>query len=217
MRSETPGLPTGVVRGELLHWARIQQERTMRWVRDQGGPSPGYQCEVEQGSKTEVRTDLLAAWTRALGVTESFARGQVPVYTRQPQACRGLAGHVVARVAQHRTSWKLLSPMERIRRVLRLIMEEPTPLPRVVLAHTLGLELTSFEALLAGQMPIMPGLRRAVAELTTLHDGFFHYGELESGDDHELIGRYLPALRLAQRAGITPEELEKLASSRLDG
>lgn len=189
----------------------------MRWVRDHGGPSPGYQCEVEQGTKTEVRSDLLSAWVRALGVTESFARGQVPEYLHDPQACRGLAAYVLARVSADPTPWKLHSPTERVRQVLRLIMAGPTPLPRVVLTRTLGLELNSFDALIAGQMPIVATVRRAVADMTTLHDGFFHYGELESGDDHELIGRYLPALRLAQRAGITPEELEKLASSRLDG
>ncbi len=187
----------------------------MRQVRDQGGPSPGYQCEVEQGLKTEVRSDMLASWTRALGVTESFARGQIPVYHTNPGACRGLAGHVVARVAASRIEWKLLSPTERLRRVLHFMIDEPTPLPRTVAAYTLGLELSSFDAMMLGHMPIMPAQRRALADLTTLHDGFFNHGELESVDDQELIGRYLPALRLAQRAGITPEELEKLAAGRL--
>lgn len=215
MRPE--GLPQGTVRGDLLHWARVQQDHTMRWVRDHGGPSPGYQSEVEQGAKTEVRSDMLAAWVRALGVTESYARGQVPEYLLQPEGCRGLAGYVVARAAAEPATWKLLSPTERVRKVLRLVMEEPTPLPRVVLARTLGLGLDSLSALLVGRIPIMAAVRQAVADLTTLHDGFFHYGELESGEDHELIGRYLPALRLAQRAGITPEDLAKLASSRLDG
>jgi len=206
------------VRGDLLLWAREEQARTMRWVRQNGGPSPGYQSEVEHGAKTEVGSELLAAWVKALQITESFARGQVPVFHDQPGRCRGLAGHVVDFIISGgpgEQNWVAFSPMERTRRVLQLITRPPSPLPRVVLAKTLGVSLKALDAMMLGQLPILPVPMRAVAELTALPEGFFKFGVMPRSDEAELLDRFLPALRLAEKAGITPEELHQLAASRL--
>lgn len=197
------------VNGKLLKWARLEQALTMRWVREHGGPCPGYQSEVEHGAKTEVTSEMLAAWVRALNVTESFARGEVPVFHRQPSECRGLAGHVAGVVAAV-GGWETLSPNERTRRVLQRIPQESGRLPRVVLAHVLGLSVEALDAMSQGTHPIVALQMKAIAELTALPERFFKYGELEGTDDEDLLGRFLPALRLARKAGITPEQLESL-------
>lgn len=198
------------VHGALLQWAREQQDLTMRWVNDQGGPSLGYQSEVERGIKQEVSSEILASWVSILQVTSSFARGQVPTWREQPTACAGLARSVALALAEEptpQTNWQALSPQERMREVLRLIVRECPHLPRVVLAHVLGLSVATLDAMMLGTHPVMREPARAIAELTTLPDSFWLHGQLERPEESGLLARYLAPLRLAQQQGITPEQM----------
>lgn len=198
------------VHGSLLQWAREQQDLTMRWVKDQGGPSLGYQSEVERGIKQEVSSDVLASWVRILGVTTAFARGQVPRWRDNPNTCAGLAGAVALAVAEGRPpllAWGSLSPTERVREVLRLIVKECPTLPRVVLAHLLGVSVATLDDMMLGVHPIMKESARAIAYLTTLPESFWLHGAVEQQEELALLVRYLGPLRLADQQGITPEEM----------
>jgi hypothetical protein len=198
------------VHGELLQWAREQQELTMRWVHDQGGPSLGYQSEVERGIKQEVSSDVLASWVHILRVTSAFARGQVPRHRDNPTACAGMARAVALAIAEGRDrlpDWRAISPPERMREVLRMIVRECPGLPRVVLAHVLGLSVVTLDAMMLGTHPIMQEPAQAIRTLTTLPESFWSYGELERPDESDLVVRYLAPLRLAEQEGITPEEM----------
>lgn len=198
------------VQGELLQWAREQQELTMRYVNDRGGPSLGYQSEVERGIKQEVSTEILASWVRILGVTPAFARGQVPSYRQNPRDSAGLARSVALSIAEgrpHHPDWRALSPEERMREVLRLIVRECPSLPRVVLAHVLGVSLAALDGMMMGVHPIMREPAQAIAALTTLPDSFWSYGEVERPEESGLVIRYLVPLRLAEQEGISPEEI----------
>lgn len=198
------------VRGDLLQWAREQQDFTMRWVNDQGGPSLGYQSEVERGLKREVSSNVLAAWVRILRVTPAFARGQVPRYRENPTGCAGMARPVALAIVEGRPNhpdWKGLNPEERMREALRLIGQECPALPRVVLAHVLGVSVVTLDAMMLGTHPIMPEPARAIMSLTTLPDEFWVHGETERPGESGLLGRYLAPLRLAEQKGITPEEM----------
>lgn len=182
----------------------------MRWVNDQGGPSLGYQSEVERGIKQEVSSDVLASWVRILGVTPPFARGQVPRWRDQPAACAGMARQVALALAEGRAGyldWRSLSAHDRMREALRLVVRECHHLPRVVLAHVLGLSLATLDDMMMGNHPIMKEPARAVADLTTLPDSFWLHGELERPGEADLVARYLEPLRLAEQQGITPEEM----------
>lgn len=206
MKSSRKGAAGVGVRGNLLRWARTEQGLTMQQVRARGGPCPGYQSEVEKGIKAEVRHDLLGTWSRILGITVSFARGEVPRFTRDPAACRGLAGYV-GDLVRNRPGWADLGPPERTRQVLLLIPDEGERLPRVVLAYVLNLTVETLDAMMTGRHPIMETQMRAISELTTLPGHFFQHGDL---DEENLLGSYLPALRAAQKAGIGPERLADL-------
>lgn len=226
------------VRGGLVRWARAQQGLTMRWIASHGGPSPGYQSEIEQGKKAEVRPDLLSTWVRLLHVTETFARGELPRYHENPSACRGLAREAAiwatseSRDVPH---WPALNPMDRVRTVLRVIPRECQHLPRVVLAYILGMSVRTLDDLILGSHPVMKGHLQAVSDLTTLSVLFFSHGvthpeaesagalpcdlpadspgpEQPSATLQELLElqTFMPALRLAQRAGITPGHLHEL-------
>lgn len=198
------------VQGELLQWAREQQEMTMRWVNDRGGPSLGYQSEVERGIKQEVSSDVLAAWVAILGVTTPYARGHVPRFRDDPTGCAGLARPVALTIAEggrHHPDWKALHPEERMRQVLKLIVGDCPALPRVVLAHVLGVGVATLDAIMLGAHPIMREPAQAIAALTTLPDTFWVYGEIPQPGESELILRYLPAVRLAHHKGISPEEM----------
>jgi transcriptional regulator with XRE-family HTH domain len=209
---ETPehGASLGGIRGELLRWARTEQSLTMREVQRRGGPSPGYQSEVENGTKTEVRSSLLAAWVRALSVTEAFARGELPVYRHNPAQCIGLAAHAAFLIsAKGHPDWPSLSPSARVHRVLVLITQEPQTLPRIVLAHVLGLPVSSLERMIRGELSLLKEQMQALAVLTALPERFFKSGTLEP-DQGELDDQeYLPVLRDARLAGITPEQLRE--------
>jgi hypothetical protein len=108
------------VHGELLHWARQQQQFTMRWIHQHGGPSPAYQSEVGNGCKAQVQ-------------------------------------------------------------------------------------------LLIGEHPMLQRHLRAVCDLTLIPDTFFLHGEM--GVEMYLLEGYLPAVRLADKEGIAPEELLSLVTS----
>lgn len=196
--------------GKLLQWARDEQSYTMRWVHEHGGPSPGYQSEVERGLKQEVSSEVLGNWVHILGVTPAFARGQVPTYHENPIACAGLARSIALAIAEGRPDhpdWAALDPMERVRQVLCLISQQCHNLPRVVLAHVLGLSLPALDAMMLGHHPILREPAQAIALLTTLDDAFWHYGERELPDESTLLHRYLTPIRLANQVGITPEQM----------
>lgn len=182
----------------------------MRQVYDQGGPSLGYQSEVEREIKQEVSSDVLASWVRILKVTAAFARGQVPRWRENPTACAGLAGPLALAIAEgrpHHPDWRSLSPQDRMREVLCLIARDCSNLPRVVLAHVLGLSVVTLDAMMMGGHPIMQEPAQIIASLTPLPDSFWLNGEVERSEDSALLARYLVPLRLADKAGITPEEM----------
>lgn len=223
------------VHGDRLRWARVQQSLTMREVRVRGGPSLSYQSEVENGVKEEVHVDLLNAWVRALNVTEEFARGNIQRCDVDPEACRGLAEDVGELIASGRTdlpAWSSLTARDRTRHVLKLITFTSPRFPRVVLAYTLGLSLKTLDDMILGQHPVMKSHMQVISALTALPESFFTQGQLFAARSQVLPGwgdsaatalltvqelqelvalrQYLPALRLARRAGITPSELQKL-------
>ncbi len=196
---------TGSVRGDLLRWARTQQELTMRWVHEHGGPCLGYQSEVERNKKAEVRYDVLSAWIRALNVTEEFARGAVPRHTENPAAAAGQAGHVRVMITSAKIAgpnWQEMAPAERVRQVLHLTLRHSPRFPRVVLAWALGLEVATLEGTLDGTYPVVKGLMEATSALTTLPVEFFAHGTLESD--------YQPVLERARSLGVTPQDLLRL-------
>lgn len=182
------------VRGDLIHWARKQQEMTMRTVHELGGPCPGYQSEVENLRKSEVGSRLLVNWVKALGVTLAFARGEVPVYHVAPEACRGRAADIAIHIGEGGHHWAALTAETRAARVLCLIADHSHQLPRVVLAHTLGAQLKTLEAMMLGQHPIVKATIQALSDLTTFGLRFFYYGELPQPD----LGEIAPPILLTQ-------------------
>lgn len=197
------------LRGDLIKWAREEQRLTMRWVADHGGPCLGYQSEVENNKKVEVRSDKLGPWMRLLNVTEPFVRGQVPRYTENPAACRGLAADVGQLVARRPVDWQALPPLERARRVLCLVSQESLKLPRIVLAHVLTLEVETLDAYMSGQLPLTGYLVEVLSDLTTLPDGFFKHGLLELSVAEE-AAEYRAVVEAAKAHGISPEVLLRL-------
>jgi transcriptional regulator with XRE-family HTH domain len=171
------------VRGDLIQWTRKQQGMTMRTVCERGGPCPGYQSEVENLRKSEVGSKLLASWVTVLGVTQAFVRGEVPVYHIAPEDCRGLAADILSRVIEDGTCWVEVTVAKRASRILCLIADHSRQLPRVVLAYTLGVQLTTLDAMMLGQHPIISkAIMQALADLTTLPQPFFAYGILPEPD-----------------------------------
>lgn len=204
----------GSVRGDLIRWARMAQDLTMRGVKDRGGPCLGYQSEVENAKKAEVRSEVLAGWIWALNVTESFVRGHMPRYLENPVACRGLAADVgeLIQTGVAGAGWKALSPLDRTREVLALISLRSEKLPRVVLAYVLGLELTSLDATITGGQPVVHDLMQAIGALTGLPDGYFKSWQADTS--REEPAGYAAVFSLAQREGVTPEELQELLQLR---
>ncbi|MGE5674467.1 MAG: hypothetical protein ACM3XM_11335, partial [Mycobacterium leprae] len=115
-------MPAGL-NGERIRWARTQQERTLRWIEANGGPSVGYQSEVEQGHKREVRSATLGTWVQLLHVTESFVRGEFPRYREHPDECHGLAADAGALALVEGALLARLSPQERVRHILQVIAD----------------------------------------------------------------------------------------------
>lgn len=197
---------SGSLRGDLIKWAREGQRLTMRWVADHGGPCLGYQSEVENKKKAEVRWDKLTPWIKALNITEPFVRGNVPRYGDDPSGCRGLAADVGQMIVAGSDDWSKLSFGERARQVLCLISRESTKLPRVVLAFVLGLELESLDALMSGQLPFTPYLIDAMVELTALPRAFFEHGiRME-----EASADWALAVEVARKRGLSPQDLIRL-------
>ncbi len=182
----------------------------MRWVNDRGGPSLGYQSEVERGIKQEVSSDVLASWVELLGVTPAFARGQVPRYRENPAACAGMAHAVALSIMEGRPDhpdWRALGAEERVREVLRRIVRDCPALPRVALAYLLDLSLLTFDAIMLGTHPILREQAEAIMGLVALPDSFWKSGEIENPADIEQLRRFQEAIRLAEARGITPEEM----------
>lgn len=200
------------VRGDLLRWARQQQGLSTRSLKDRGGPSLGYMSEVENRKKSEVRSDVLVRWTQLLGITETFARGQIPRYHYDPAACRGLAADVGSLImSDTKRNWASLSPLERCRQVLVLIAQKSRQLPPTVLAYVLDVELDTLVYMINGTHPIMREQMRALADLTSLPEGFFKYGVLMHGSQGEIVlQEMLTVLQPAVAAGMTVSELHSL-------
>jgi len=214
---------TGSLRGDLIKWAREEQQLTMRWVADHGGPCLGYQSEVENQKKAEVRSEKLTGWIRALNVTEPFVRGHVPRYTEHPDQCHGLAADV-GRLIITRRGWAAESALERARLTLCLTSRESRLLPRVVLAHVLGMGLDTLEGYMDGSLPVVKEVMLALCALTGLPESFFTHGilpdesEAAAGDDLRewlSLRAYREALVQARRLNITPEKLEALIRQSL--
>lgn len=207
----------------------------MRWIQEHGGPSLGYQSEVETLKKREVSSEVLSTWLSLLNITEAFARGEIPTYAEDPNACRGLAGDVGALVqsgAPDLPDWGSLSTLDRARHLLHQVSARSAKLPRLVLAHTLGVELKSLEAMIDGTAPIVLHQLQALTGLTALPEEFFKTGRL--GEDHavrmqalsrqmtvnsvtpEELSAWLPyagPLRSMVAQGVTPDELEDLLTA----
>lgn len=170
--------------GERLKWAREQQNLTMENVQERGGPAKGYQSEVETGKKSEVSSQKLGSWCRALGVTPAFARDLVPrLDPKAPSGrCRGLAGWVEPDLRQRLPEFQAMTPPERVRQVLRMIVKS-SDLPTVVLAHVMALEVPALLNLLYDQSITPTEIQmRQVAILTAIPTRFFRYGELDPED-----------------------------------
>lgn len=178
----------------------------MRWVADHGGPCLGYQSEVENKKKAEVRWDKLTPWIKALNITEPFVRGIIPRYIDDPAGCRGLAADVGQLIRESSENWAALTFGERARQVLCLISRESQKLPRVVLAHTLSLELQTLEAYMSGQLGFLPHLVKALSDLTALPDSFFTHGILME----ESQADYAEAVEVARQHRISPADLIRL-------
>jgi transcriptional regulator with XRE-family HTH domain len=216
----------GYVRGERIKWVREQLELTMRQVKERGGPSLGYQSEVEHGKKVEVRSDVLSDWIRTLGVNESFVRGEIPRYIDDPAACRGLAAdvaHLIASGQVRHIEWVELSGLERARQVLWLVSTRSRKLPRVVLAWVLGIEVATLDAMVNGQVPLVQWAMQSLVELTTLSEEFFKFGvvgrlseeaALETAaalaEPDAVEQAYRDIIDLALRRGLTPAGLRAL-------
>lgn len=201
------------LRGDLMKWAREEQGLTMRWVADHGGPCLGYQSEVENKKKAEVRWDKLTSWIRAINVTEPFVRGRIPRYNDDPDGCRGLAADIGKWVVDSDADWVSLSIGERTRQVLCLISRESRQLPRVVLAHVLGLELRTLDALMGGELSFVPHQVKALSELTTLPETFFTHG-IRDMVAAESPADYATVIDVARKKGISPSDLLHLIEHR---
>jgi hypothetical protein len=184
----------------------------MRNVQERGGPCPGYQSEVENGKKGEVSSAQLLPWTQALGITVAFARGELPRYRTDPARCRGLAGEIASLVSgpSLRADLVTLPPMERARRVLRLMADRVASLPPVVLTWVLGIQVRQLQEMMYGDVDIDRYHLTMIVELTTLPRTFFLTEVQESATDAILTERYLPVIRLADQMGMSPETLEAL-------
>ncbi|HWI62341.1 MAG TPA: hypothetical protein VNT75_10920, partial [Symbiobacteriaceae bacterium] len=113
----------------------------MREVYLAGGPSIGYQCEVENGKKQHVHTDKLAAWLGILAVPEALVRGHYRPYHEAP--ARGLAASIRDELLalQSTPEWAAMRTQERLMVALRSLTGALT---KPVTAYVLGLD---FEAL----------------------------------------------------------------------
>jgi transcriptional regulator with XRE-family HTH domain len=206
----------GGVRGDLIRWARSQQGLSMRDVQEQGGLALGFQSEIENGKKTEVRSDTLQRWLRVLNVTEPFVRGEIPQWVEDRSRVSGLAADVGLMIASGQIGPNDLSAMgamERIRTVLKLVGSTSKTLPRPVLAWVLRMEPAILDGIIDGSLPCTPWVLEALIDLTGLPESYFKTGTIPNSIDglHNMfptdVLRYIPALRLAQQRGISPEEL----------
>lgn len=194
------------VNGQLIKWAREQQGITLRSVLDRGGPSIGFQSEVERGRKTEVSSKTLQTWVRVLGVTENFARGQVPRYGEAPLACKGLACDVLGQI-RIGPEWVNLSPSDRLRLVLQQIATSSRKVPRVVLAYVLGIELQTLDRIIHGPFVVAPWMAKAASDLTSLPEDFFVSVSSQVLGEMDQLNSYRVVVSKAVQLGITPQDL----------
>jgi transcriptional regulator with XRE-family HTH domain len=206
---------TGSVRGvlgERIRFAREQQEMTMGMVRVRGGPSKGYQSDVENGNKSEVRAPTLSRWVRVLKVTHAFVRGEIPHYHSDPDACRGLALDVGDSVRSHLCTpeWQEMTALDMQRQVMSLVATTSKQVPRAVLAYVLNLDLVVLDKMIQGEIPIPKEQIAALAGMTRLSEALLMGGPL---DDADLLQGYLEALHLAHQKRIPPSELRTLVEN----
>jgi transcriptional regulator with XRE-family HTH domain len=200
-------------RGDLLRWARIEKKQTLREVQVGSGLSFSYLCELERGTKREIRSEKLSKVVRYLGITEAFARGHVPCFKEEPRKCRGLAAEVGAEVLRDFSPdlWTDRTTGQRCTEVIRRIVETPE-MPKLVLAYVLGISLDSLEGFLMGEFAVPPVLLvERLSELTTLPMPFFRHGLLH---DPPTAEKYRGAFDEIQRQEIPLEELWQWLRSR---
>jgi transcriptional regulator with XRE-family HTH domain len=197
----------GGVRGDLLRWARMQRGLTMRELRELTGIAPSYLSELENGRYREPSSAMIARLGTALGVTEAFLRGEIPHYTEDRDACKGLAADVGAIVRKQSQDWARLGVTERMRRVLEVVANQSQRLPRVVFAYVARMELSTLEAFIAGEMLITRYLVDMLGDVTLLPQEFFRTGRLNQSD---LVTEYEEVLARVKSLGIQPAELMRL-------
>jgi hypothetical protein len=57
--------------GKIIRRHRVANVKTMRQVKQAGGPSIAYQCDVENGRRQNVGVLTLICWCNAIGVEPS--------------------------------------------------------------------------------------------------------------------------------------------------
>lgn len=203
------------VEGSLLRWAREQQGLTMREIAQRCGIAIGYQSEVENGKKADIRSSRLAAWLECLNVTEAFARGEIPSYQKQPEACFGLAADVTPLLTflRPQSSSESMSADQRVRMALQSISESSRRLPRVVLSYVLGVDVTTLDAMIGGELSTGGYIVRATADLLAVPETDL-MDRVIVADSAGVFQALLPAITLALQAQVSTEELKEMILTR---
>lgn len=200
------GLTPGEISGEALRYAREQKRLTMREVEDLGGPSFGYQSDVERGRKPNVSKQKLDPWVAILDISVAFARGAIPRFDRNPAACQGLAADVGAWVLKQMAmpEWASLTTLQRLQVVLDRVANHSERFNPVMLAYALRLEVDVLREMIAGTQYIPDLQIPALTALTGLPEAVLR------GADPDLMQAYLEAVTLAHCKGISPGQLKAM-------
>lgn len=198
----------GPIQGDIIKWAREQRGLTMRQVQDadEEAPSCAYQSEVEQGKKTDIHGDKLKVWLRILDMPEALVRGAHPRYHADPALARGLAPKLTDEVLMLAATphWATLQAADRLRTVLRLLVDHLTDL---VVAYVLGLDLEDLKGMIAGTIPIPEAQVRAIADLILLdRNDILHEGV----SNRMITNAFGPDIRDALARGNSMETIRRL-------
>lgn len=199
-------MEVGPIRGDLIKWAREQRGLTLRAVYDQGGPSIGFQSEIENGRKREVHKNKLDRWLEILGASEAFIRGAYTPYHKDQAAAKGLASDMTdsIRALQAGPEWGYMSTNARLITVMRSITKA-RKLSALILAHVLSLDLVALEHMLAGTHPIPKEQIGAMADLVLLRPAEL----LAAVPDQHLLDQYGPVMRLALEKGVPADLIQQ--------
>jgi len=201
-----PPVAMSPIRGDLVRWAREQRGLTIREVYLRGGPSIGYQSEVENGRKRDVHVSMLSKWLQILDVSERFVRGAYRPYHKEPALSRGLAGDITdeLRALQASPTWSATSTQERLRKALHRLCNAREFSPLIV-AYVLGLDLKALDDMLVGALAIPKEQVEAIATLTLLDPTDL----LEGVSDRQILDAYGPIMRMALERGIPADQLQR--------